>query len=41
MIPLLYSDYNYIASNKAYINVGYENQGVIINFTRSKNVKGE
>ena len=41
MIPLLYSDYNYIASNNAYINVGYENQGVLINFTRSKNVMGE
>ena len=23
LVPLLYTDYNYIPSNKAYINVGY------------------
>lgn len=40
-IPLLYTDYNYIASNKAYVNAGYENQGILINFTCSKIIKGE
>lgn len=35
-IPLLYTDYNYIPSNKAYINVGYKNTGILINFTCSK-----
>ena len=38
-IPLLYTDYNYIASNKAYINAGYENKGILINFTCSKRSK--
>jgi len=40
-IPLLYTDYNYIASNKAYVNAGYENQGILINFTCSKIIRGE
>lgn len=35
-IPLLYTDYNYIPSNKAYINAGYEPQGILINFSCSK-----
>ena len=32
-VPLLYTDYNYIPSNKAYINAGYEPQGILINFS--------
>lgn len=36
LVPLLYTDYNYIASNKAYINSGYEPQGILINFSCSK-----
>ena len=36
LIPLLYTDYNYIPSNKAYINSGYESQGILINFSCSK-----
>ena len=35
-VPVLYTDYNYIASNKAYKNAGYEDQGILINFTCSK-----
>lgn len=35
-IPLLYTDYNYIPSNKAYTNVGYIDTGVLINFSCSK-----
>ena len=35
--PLLYTDYNYPASNKAYINAGYEDKGILINFSCSKN----
>lgn len=34
--PLLYTDYNYIPSNKAYINVGYKDTGILINFSCSK-----
>ena len=30
LVPLLYTDYNYIASNKAYINAGYEDKGINI-----------
>jgi predicted GNAT family acetyltransferase len=37
LIPLLYTDYNYKPSNKAYINAGYEDTGILINFTCSKN----
>ena len=36
LVPLLYTDYNYIPSNKAYINAGYEDEGVLINFSCSK-----
>lgn len=32
LTPLLYTDYNYPASNTAYINAGYEDTGVLINF---------
>ena len=35
--PLLYTDYNYPASNRAYINAGYEDKGILINFSCSKN----
>lgn len=35
-IPLLYTDYNYIPSNRAYINAGYEDTGILINFSCSK-----
>jgi len=33
LTPLLYTDYNYPASNTAYINAGYEDTGVLINFS--------
>ncbi len=33
--PLLYTDYHYIASNKAYKNAGYTETGVLINFSCS------
>lgn len=36
LVPLLYTDYNYVASNKAYINAGYIDTGILINFTCSK-----
>lgn len=36
LIPLLYTDYNYPASNTAYINAGYENTGLLINFSCRK-----
>ena len=36
--PMLYTDYNYKASNKAYIGVGYENKGVLINCKIIKNL---
>lgn len=36
LVPLLYTDYNYPASNKAYINAGYEDTGILINFSCSK-----
>ena len=32
-IPVLYTDYNYPASNKAYKSVGYEDVGVLISFS--------
>lgn len=35
-VPLLYTDYNYIPSNRAYINAGYEDIGILINFSCSK-----
>ena len=31
--PLLYTDYNYLPSNKSYMNVGYVHTGVLINFS--------
>lgn len=37
--PLLYTDYNYKPSNKAYINAGYIPSAVLINFSCSKNRK--
>lgn len=36
LVPLLYTDYNYIPSNKAYINAGYIDKGILINFSCSK-----
>lgn len=36
LVPLLYTDYKYDASNKAYISVGYEDKGILINFSCSK-----
>ena len=36
LVPLLYTDYNYIHSNKAYINAEYEDTGILINFSCSK-----
>lgn len=39
LVPLLYTDYNYIPSNKAYINAGYEDTGILINFSCSKEKK--
>lgn len=37
LTPLLYTDYHYIASNTAYKNAGYEDIGILINFSCSKN----
>jgi len=39
LVPLLYTDYNYIPSNKAYINAGYEDTGILINFSCSREKK--
>ena len=39
LVPLLYTDYNYIPSNKAYINAGYEDKGILINFSCSREKK--
>ena len=37
--PMLYTDYHYEASNKAYQKVGYENQGLLINYKiKKKNI---
>lgn len=33
LTPCLYTDYNYLPSNKAYMNVGYKDNGVLINFS--------
>ena len=30
--PILYTDYHYVASNKAYQRVGYRDKGILINF---------
>ncbi len=32
-VPLLYTDYNYLPSNKSYMNVGYIRTGMLINFS--------
>ncbi len=37
--PLLYTDYSYPASNRAYINAGYEDKGILINFSCSREKK--
>ena len=39
LIPLLYTDYNYPPSNKAYINAGYIDTRILINFSCSKRKK--
>ncbi len=39
LVPLLYTDYNYPPSNKAYINAGYDDTGILINFSCSKEKK--
>ena len=36
LVPLLYTDYNYPPSNTSYKNAGYEEKGVLVNFTCSK-----
>lgn len=33
LIPVLYTDFNYLASNKAYLAVGYEDVGKLISFS--------
>lgn len=35
-IPLLYTNYNYIPSNKTYVSIGYKPSGKLINFSCSK-----
>ena len=40
-VPLLYTDYHYIPSNKAYINAGYEDEGILINFSSSCSKESE
>ena len=37
-LPILYTDYNYPASNKAYMSVGYESCGILINFSCKKSI---
>lgn len=39
LVPLLYTDYNYVPSNRAYIDAGYEDTGILINFSCSKEKK--
>lgn len=34
--PLLYTDYSYPASNRAYINAGFEDKGILVNFSCSR-----
>ena len=36
LTPLLYTDYNYPPSNKAYKNAGYDDMGILINFNCKK-----
>ncbi len=33
LLPLLYTDYNYVNSNEAYKKVGYEDHGYLVNYT--------
>ena len=33
LLPLLYTDYNYVNSNEAYKKVGYEEHGYLVNYT--------
>lgn len=41
-LPVLYTDYHYPASNKAYKNVGYEDGGYLINFSiEQQKIKNE
>ena len=40
LAPLLYTDYNYPASNTAYKNAGYEDTGVLINYGCYKPMPG-
>ena len=39
--PLLYTDYHYKASNKAYQDVGFQDEGILINFTINREKKKE
>ena len=39
LIPVLYTDQNYPNSNKAYANSGYENGGVLVNFSCDRTLK--
>ena len=32
LVPMLYTDYNYVASNSAYKKVGYEDKGYLVNY---------
>ena len=34
--PLLYTDYSYASSNRAYQNVGFIDEGILINFSIKK-----
>lgn len=34
--PMLYTDYNYIPSNKSYMNVGYVKDGILVSFYLNK-----
>lgn len=34
--PMLYTDYNYLPSNKAYMNVGYVKDGILVSFYLKK-----
>ncbi len=36
IIPMLYTDYNYIPSNKSYMNVGYAKDGILVSFYLNK-----
>lgn len=36
IVPMLYTDYNYVPSNKAYMNVGYVQDGILVSFYLKK-----